>query len=80
MYLTPPNVYSQFLLPPHSTRLDMIATLSVPLRLDTQQYWVIRSCCWRTRRASSDRRAFASDSGTGVEATVIVKSIVCIGQ
>jgi hypothetical protein len=26
------------------------------------------TCCWRTRLASSDRRAFASDSGTGVAA------------
>jgi hypothetical protein len=30
---------------------------------------VIRSCCWRTRLASSDRHALASDSGTGVAAT-----------
>src|SRR5215510_5772525 len=36
---------------------------------------VIRSCCWRTRLASSERRALASDSGTGVAAIVIVRSI-----
>lgn len=40
---------------------------------------VIRSCCWRTRRVSSERRAFASDKGTGVAATVIDKIIVHIG-
>src|SRR5215510_4824323 len=41
---------------------------------------VIRSCCWRTRLASSDRRALASDSGTGVAAIVIVRSIVYVGH
>ena len=41
-----------------------------PLRVS-----VIRSCCWRTRRASSDRRALASESGTGVAAMLMVRSI-----
>src|SRR3984893_10740589 len=41
---------------------------------------VIRSCCWRTRLASSDRRALASDSGTGVAAIVIVRCIGYVGQ
>ena len=36
---------------------------------------VIRSCCWRTRLASSDRRTLASDSGTGVAAIDMVKNI-----
>ncbi len=42
-----------------------------PLRVS-----VIRSCCCRTRLASSDRRALASDSGTGVAAMLIVRSVV----
>ena len=41
-----------------------------PLRVS-----VIRSCCWRTRRTSSDRRALASESGTGVAAMLMVRSI-----
>src|SRR5271166_5185217 len=41
---------------------------------------VIRSCCWRTRLASSDRRALASDSGTGVAAIVIVRTIAYLGH
>jgi hypothetical protein len=36
---------------------------------------VIRSCCCRTRLASSDRRALASESGTGVAAMLMVRSI-----
>jgi hypothetical protein len=36
---------------------------------------VIRSCCWRTRLASSERRALASDNGTAVAAMVIVRII-----
>jgi len=36
---------------------------------------VIRSCCWRTRLASSDRRALASDRGTGVAATHMAANI-----
>jgi hypothetical protein len=41
---------------------------------------VIRSCCWRTRLASSDRRALASDNGTGVAAIVMVRSIDLASQ
>jgi DNA-binding transcriptional MerR regulator len=43
-----------------------------PLRVN-----VIRSCCCRTRLASSDSRALASDRGTGVAAMLMVKSIDC---
>ena len=46
-----------------------------PLRVS-----VIRSCCCRTRLASSDRRALASDSGTGVAAMLIVSSVVHTSQ
>jgi hypothetical protein len=36
---------------------------------------VIRSCCCRTRLASSDSRVLASDSDTGVAAMLMVRSI-----
>jgi hypothetical protein len=36
---------------------------------------MIHSCCWRICLASSDSRALASDSGTGVAVVVIVRSI-----
>src|ERR1035437_1344520 len=60
---------------PSRSSTDSRTASASPLRVR-----VIRSCCWRTRRASSDRRAFASDSGTGVAAIVMVRNIACISQ
>src|SRR5260370_27831461 len=60
---------------PSRSSTDSRTASASPLRVK-----VMRSCCWRTRRASSDRRALASDSGTGVEAIVIVRSMGYIGQ
>jgi hypothetical protein len=36
---TPLDAYPQFLVPPHTTRLDVTASSTVPLALDTQPYW-----------------------------------------
>src|SRR5262249_21487169 len=55
---------------PSRSSTDSKTASGSPLRVR-----VIRSCCWRTRLASSERRALASDSGTGVAAIVIVRSI-----
>jgi hypothetical protein len=55
---------------PSRSSTDSRTASGSPLRVR-----VIRSCCWRTRRASSERRALASDSGTGVAAVVIVRTI-----
>ena len=55
---------------PSRSSTDRRTASASPLRVR-----VIRSCCWRTRRASSDRRALASESGTGVAAILIVRSI-----
>ena len=55
---------------PSRSSTDSRTASGSPLRVS-----VIRSCCCRTRLASSDRRALASDNGTGVEAIVIVRSI-----
>src|SRR5215471_3866536 len=55
---------------PSRSSTDSKTASGSPLRVR-----VIRSCCWRTRLASSDRRALASDSGTGVAAIVMVRSI-----
>src|SRR5215467_11326522 len=59
---------------PSRSSTDSKTASGSPLRVS-----VIRSCCWRTRLASSDRRALASDNGTGVAAIVIVRSIDFIG-
>jgi len=55
---------------PSRSSTDSKTASGSPLRVR-----VIRSCCWRTRLASSDRRALASDSGTGVAAMLMVRSI-----
>jgi hypothetical protein len=59
---------------PSRSSTDSKTASGSPLRVR-----VIRSCCWRTRLANSDRRALASDNGTGVAAIVIVRSIDRIG-
>src|SRR6266516_6307909 len=55
---------------PSRSSTDSKTASGSPLRVRT-----IRSCCWRTRLASSERRALASDNGTGVAAIVMVRSI-----
>lgn len=60
---------------PSRSSTDSRTASGSPLRVR-----VMRSCCRRTRLASSDRRALASDRGTGVAATVMVKSIDQVGQ
>jgi hypothetical protein len=59
---------------PSRSSTDNKTASASPLRVR-----VIRSCCWRTRLASSERRALASDKGTGVAAIVIVKIIALVG-
>lgn len=59
---------------PSRSSTDSKTASGSPLRVR-----VIRSCCWRTRRANSERRALASDSGTGVAAIVMVRSIDLTG-
>src|SRR5215472_17402392 len=60
---------------PSRSSTDSKTASGSPLRVR-----VMRSCCWRTRLASSDRRALASDSGTGVAATVMVRSVGAASQ
>ena len=55
---------------PSRSSTDSKTASGSPLRVR-----VIRSCCWRTRLANSDRCALASDSGTGVAAIDMVRSI-----
>src|SRR5580704_9518504 len=55
---------------PSRSSTDSKTASGSPLRVR-----VIRSCCWRTRLASSDKRALASDNGTGVAAMLMVRSI-----
>ena len=55
---------------PSRSSTDSKTASASPLRVR-----VIRSCCWRTRLASSERRALASDNDTDVAAIVIVRII-----
>ena len=66
---TSPRISKVISMPSRSSTESRTASGS-PLRVR-----VIRSCCCRTRLASSDSRALASDRGTGVAATLMVRSI-----
>jgi hypothetical protein len=60
---------------PSRSSTDSKTASASPLRVR-----VMRSCCCRTRLASSERRALASDNGTAVAAIVIVRIIDPNGQ
>ncbi len=60
---------------PSRSSTDSRTASASPLRVR-----VIRSRCCRTRLASSERRALASDSGMGVAAIVVVRNTDPIGQ